>query len=87
MFGALVEVMDLYRKLDGGSQTRSSSLSQTRHDRFHSPQQRQLELSRSRVKNTVVLTPTGVWCRIVMNTFKEKIYFYISKKCVLIVNY
>lgn len=85
MFGALVGMMDLYRKLDGDSQTPGSSLSQTQHDRFHSPQQRQLERSRSRVKNTVVLTPTAVWRCIVMNTFKEKIY--ISKKCVLIVNY
>lgn len=83
MFGALVGVMDPYRKLDGGSQTHGSSLSQTRHDRFHSPQQRQLERSRSRVKNTVVLTPTGVWLCIVMNTFKEQNrYIFISPRSV-----
>lgn len=72
--------MDLYRKLDGGSQIHGSSLSQTQHVRFHSSQQRQLERSRSRVKNRVVLTPTGVWGCIVMNMLKEKRYIFISPR-------
>lgn len=83
MFGASVEVMDLYRELDGGRQTHGSSHSQTQHDRFRSPEQRQLERSRSKGEKYGSIDShrsLALYCK--EHIQRKKIYLYLQEVCI-----